>query len=161
LLPETCRAKLDLSIKKVIVASSWISSLPSLLMMHGQTYIKFLKLTNLVRLLHTNKAHLPFLHPPQFPLLYLERKLLLPEGRADIAWEAEVLHNFLFACCKFSLLVTWSSHNWPTSYSQANPQPHSTSLCLNFIHRTAAIWLRNAVLYVNAHLVLQPQLVSH
>ena len=41
MLPETCRAKLDLSInKKVIVASNWLSSLPSLLMMHGQTNIK-------------------------------------------------------------------------------------------------------------------------
>jgi hypothetical protein len=98
--------------------------------MHGQTNIKFLKLTNPFPLLHTNKAHLPSLHPPHFPLLYLERKLLLLKRRADIAWEAEVLDNFLFACCRFSVIVTWSSHNWLTSHSQANPQPHSTSLCL-------------------------------
>ena len=118
------------------------------------------ELTDIFPLLHTNKAHLPSLHPPHSPLLYLERKLLLPEGRLDIAWKAEVLHNFLFACCTFSVVVTWSSHNWLTSHSQANPRPHSSSLCLNFIHRTAAIWLCNAVLYVNAHLVFQPQLVS-
>ena len=130
-------------------------------MMHGQTNIKFLKLTNPFHLLHTNKAHLPSLHPPHFPLLYLECKLLLLKGRADIAWEAKVLHNFLFACCKFSAVIKWSSHNWLTSHSQAYPRPHSTSLCLNFIHRTAAIWLCNVVLYVNAHLVFQPQLVSH
>jgi hypothetical protein len=118
------------------------------------------QLTNIFPLLHTNKARLPSLHPPHFPLIYLERKLLLPEGRTDIAWKFEVLHNFLFACCKFSVVVTWSSNNWLTSHSQANPRPHLSSLCLNFIHRTAAIWLCNAVLYVNAHLVFQPQLVS-